>query len=206
MNSATRIQNSRQQLRKQLQQQRQELTEAEQKAASLLLVDNAMQQPEVAQANTIGLYFSFAAELNTAPLLQALLDAGKTVCLPVLHPFAQGHLLMLRYDPKRPLVNNKFSIPEPPLRCPDVVPLAQLDTLLVPLVGFDSTGNRLGMGGGFYDRTLAGWHAGHYPQLQVMGLAHDCQQVEQVPVQPWDVPLPAVITATRCWRFRHSSL
>ncbi|RUO24431.1 5-formyltetrahydrofolate cyclo-ligase [Aliidiomarina minuta] len=206
MNSATRIQNSRQQLREQLKQQRRALTEAEQKSASLQLVDTAMQQPEVAQAETIALYFSFAAELNTAPLLQALLDAGKKVCLPVLHPFAKGHLLMLRYDPQRPLINNKFAIPEPPLRCPDVVPFAQLDTLLVPLVGFDSQGNRLGMGGGFYDRTLAGWHAGRYPQLKVMGLAHDCQQAGHIPVQSWDVPLPAVITATRCWRFRHSSL
>lgn len=206
MNSAKHIQSSRQQLRKDLQLQRQGLSEAVQKSAALQLVDNAMQQPELAQANTVGLYFSFAAELNTGPLLQALLDAGKKVCLPVLHPFTKGHLLMLRYHPQRPLTNNKYSIPEPPLRCPDVVPLAEVDTLLVPLVGFDDKGNRLGMGGGFYDRTLAGWHAGNYPQLEVMGLAHDCQQAEHIPVQSWDVPLPAVITPTRCWRFRHSSL
>ena len=68
------------------------------------------------------------------------------------------------------------------------------------VVAFDAEGNRLGMGGGYYDRTLACWHE-HGLGPRPLGLAHDCQQVESVPQAQWDVPLPQIITPARCWRF-----
>lgn len=73
----------------------------------------------------------------------------------------------------------------------DVLPLAELDVLVTPLVAFDVSGQRLGMGGGFYDRTLQNWQ--QY-RLQPVGYAHDCQQVDSLPSEEWDIPLPAVIT------------
>ncbi len=70
--------------------------------------------------------------------------------------------------------------------------------LVTPLVAFDRAGQRLGMGGGFYDRTLQHWRDhGFFP----VGYAHDCQQVERLPVEEWDIPLPAVITPTQTWRW-----
>ncbi len=68
--------------------------------------------------------------------------------------------------------------------------------LITPLVAFDEYGQRLGMGGGFYDRTLQNWQ--HY-KMQPVGYAHDCQLVEKLPVEEWDIPLPAVVTPSKVW-------
>ncbi len=91
---------------------------------------------------------------------------------------------------------NRFGIIEPQLNCQQIVPLSTIDIICTPLVAFDQQGNRLGMGGGFYDRTLTQWHhqrLGPYP----IGLAHDCQEVDSVPTEHWDVPLPEILTPTR---------
>ncbi len=75
-----------------------------------------------------------------------------------------------------------------------------LDLLLLPLVGFDADGHRLGMGGGFYDRTLAALRpprCGQRPRL--VGIAHDCQRLIQIVPRPWDIPLDAVVTECRVY-------
>ncbi len=79
-----------------------------------------------------------------------------------------------------------------------MLPLSKLDVLITPLVAFDEQGQRLGMGGGFYDRTLQNWRD---IGLQPVGYAHDCQGVERLPVEEWDIPLPAVITPTKVWQW-----
>lgn len=91
---------------------------------------------------------------------------------------------------------NRLKIREPKLDVRDVLPLAELDVLVTPLVAFDVSGQRLGMGGGFYDRTLQNWQ--QY-RLQPVGYAHDCQQVDSLPSEQWDIPLPAVITPGKTW-------
>lgn len=196
------IAKERHRLRQQLKTRRQQLSPTEQAQAAQQIVTQLMRLDAVKQADCIAAYHSFGAELDTAPLLKALLASAKQVCLPVLHPFAPGHLLMLRYAHNTPMRMNAYGITEPVLDCRQVVPMAQIDCLLTPLVGFDDIGNRLGMGGGFYDRTLAGWSHGLYPELEVLGLAHDCQHVPHIPVAHWDVPLPAVVTPSKYWRFQ----
>ena len=76
-------------------------------------------------------------------------------------------------------------IAEPELDVQQVLPHSMLDIICTPLVAFDEAGNRLGMGGGYYDRTLACWHV-HQLGPRPLGLAHDCQQVESVPQAQWD--------------------
>lgn len=188
-------------LRRALRQRRQQLTADFQQQAAQQLVTQVLTHSDVQTAERIALYHSFGAELGTQPLMDALLAAGKKLCLPVLHPFAKGHLLMLNVEPHSEYQLNTFGIPEPPLDVRNVVRLSEIDCMLVPLVGFDLNGQRIGMGGGFYDRTLAGWAHGRYPNLHVLGLAHDCQQVDRIPTQPWDVALGGVITPTQSWRF-----
>jgi 5-formyltetrahydrofolate cyclo-ligase len=152
----------------------------------------------VTEARNIALFLSVDGELNTRPLIARLWHLKKTVCLPVLHPFSPGNLLFLRYSPDTPLLKNKLRIPEPPLDIRQVITLDQLDLMMVPLVAFDQHGQRLGMGGGFYDRTLQNWRQhGFLP----VGLAHDCQQVDSLPVAEWDVPLPAVMTPSKLWQW-----
>lgn len=149
-------------------------------------------------ARTVAVFLSFDGELDTRPLIDRLWRAGKQVVLPVLHPFSPGHLLFLHYRPESELVVNRLRITEPRLDVRDVLPLNQLDVLVTPLVAFDKQGQRLGMGGGFYDRTLQNWQQ---HGLQPVGYAHDCQLVTTLPSEEWDVPLPAVVTPSTLWEW-----
>jgi 5-formyltetrahydrofolate cyclo-ligase len=142
--------------------------------------------------NTVSLYFSGDGELDTTALFPALWQQGIQTCLPVLHPFTPGNLLFLHYRADSPMTLNRFGIPEPKLDARQIVLPSQLDVLLTPLVAFDTEGNRMGMGGGYYDRTLTNPHM----KALAVGYAHDCQQVETLPLAPWDKPLPVIITPT----------
>jgi len=107
-------------------------------------------------------------------------------------------LTFLRYQQETKLISNVYGILEPQLDVTSVCPLSQLDVVCTPLVAFDNSGARLGMGGGFYDRSLANWQQ---TQIYPLGLAHDCQLVDTVPVEGWDVPLPEIITPSKNHQF-----
>ncbi|WP_074012353.1 5-formyltetrahydrofolate cyclo-ligase [Candidatus Sodalis sp. SoCistrobi] len=195
----------RQSLRNQIRQRRRALSPQQQTAAARRVVSHVMNDPRIHSARTLAVFLSFDGELDTRPLIDALWTAGKLVYLPVLHPFTPGHLLFMRYTAATPLVLNRLRIREPQLDITTLLPLAGLDILFTPLVAFDSQGQRLGMGGGFYDRTLQHWRprAGFYP----IGLAHDCQQVaEPLPVEQWDIGLPEIITPSRHWRWHDAGV
>ncbi len=190
---------NRAQLRTEIRNRRQQLSAQAQQDAAIGLVRQLLPCAEVLAAQHIALYLSNDSEINTTALIQALWQAGKTLYLPILHPFCAGYLIFQRYQPTTPLLPNRFGIPEPKLNCAELLPVQQLDLIFTPLVAFDSLGQRLGMGGGFYDRTLSQLAANHHCRL--IGLAHDCQQVPQLPVEPWDQPLHAVATGSRLLRF-----
>ncbi|HAS15147.1 MAG TPA: 5-formyltetrahydrofolate cyclo-ligase, partial [Idiomarina abyssalis] len=179
------------------------LTAEQQSEAARLVADKLEQRlsNRVPQQTTVAVYKSFAGELPTSAIIQKLWQSGFNTVLPVLHPFAKGHLLFLHYAPDTPMTTNKYGIAEPELNVQNVVPLSSIQILLMPLVGFDSQGNRLGMGGGYYDRTLAQWHNGNRPNLSPIGLSYNEQQVEKIPVESWDIPLPEIITPAQHWRF-----
>ncbi len=181
----------RQEIRRLIRQRRRSLSIEQQTDMAQQAAARMMAYPPVVMAHSVALFLSFDGELDTRPLIDQLWRAGKRVYLPVLHPFSAGNLLFLRYHPQSELVVNRLKIQEPRLDVREVLPLAQLDVLIVPLVAFDAQGQRLGMGGGFYDRTLQHWQ--QY-RLQPVGYAHDCQQVDAIPVEEWDIPLPAVVT------------
>lgn len=193
---------SRQQLRRELLAARKALSAAEREDAARAVQSQLASLTELQKPCAIGSYYSVHAELPTHTLNHFLQQQGHQLALPVLHPVVHHHLLMLQVDEHSTWRHNDYAIPEPELQCHRIIPLQQLTILLVPLVGFDTEGNRLGMGGGFYDRTLAAWRNGRYPNLHPIGLAYDCQQVESLPVEAWDIPLPRVITPTKLWDFR----
>lgn len=198
----------RQMIRQQVRKLRKALSQQEQQQAAQMLVGQMLQLPQIINANHIALYLSNDAELDTSPLIQALWQAGKQVYLPILHPFAPGYLIFQRYQHDTPMKLNKFQIPEPILSCAQIMPVAQLDVVCTPLVAFDAKGNRLGMGGGFYDRTLSQLQPTAHPnkaefcptQPVFIGLAHQCQQVDQVPVEAWDIPLALIVTPKQIFR------
>lgn len=195
----------RQSLRNHIRLRRRALSPQQQTAAAQRVVSHVMNHPRIHSARTLAVFLSFDGELDTRPLIDALWAAGKQVYLPVLHPFTPGHLLFMRYTAATPLVLNRLRIREPQLDITTLLPLAGLDILFTPLVAFDIQGQRLGMGGGFYDRTLQHWRpqAGFYP----IGLAHNCQQVaEPLPVEQWDIGLPEIITPSRHWRWHDAGV
>lgn len=188
----------RQDIRTHVRHLRRGLSDQQQQEAAVLAAEHAMVFAPLQQAQNIAIFLSVDGELNTRPLIAQLWRAKKRVYLPVLHPFSPGQLLFLRYEPDTPLVISRLRIPEPPLDIRHLLPLSQLDLLFVPLVAFDSQGQRLGMGGGFYDRTLQNWQQhGFLP----VGLAHDCQHTDKLPAASWDIPLPAVITPSKLWQW-----
>ena len=144
------------------------------------------------RATRVGCYLANDGEPDLGPVMERLRDSAKRAYLPALKGQS---LAFLPYQHGAPLRPNRFGIAEPDLpwshRC---APLG-LDVVLMPLVGFDDDGNRLGMGGGFYDRCFAYlrrhkvWHR---PKL--VGVAFEFQRVAQLPAQVWDVPLAAVVT------------
>lgn len=188
----------RKQIRQHIRQQRRQLTPQQQQQAAQQVAKNFLDHPRLKKANNIALFLSFDGEIDTRPLIQQLWQLNKQIYLPVLHPFSKHNLLFLRYSPQSKLVKNHYKIDEPPLDVQSVLPINQLDIMIIPLVAFDLTGQRLGMGGGFYDRTLAHWQKnGFYP----IGLAHDCQLVEHLPAAHWDIPLPEIITPQKRWQW-----
>lgn len=191
---------SRTHLRLQIRQRRQSLSAFEQQTASQQLIHTFASLPEVAAAQRIALYLANDGELNTQPLIEWLWQQGKQVYLPVLHPFAKGHLLFLHYQAHTPMNKNRYGIAEPKLDQCLICPVRELDIIGTPLVAFDQSGQRLGMGGGYYDRTLAPWFKTQQGAMPI-GLAHDCQQVEQLPTASWDIPLRKIVTPSKVWQW-----
>ncbi|WP_194437466.1 5-formyltetrahydrofolate cyclo-ligase [Vibrio fluminensis] len=191
---------SRQEFRQQIRQLRRQLSPQFQLHSGIELVKQFSALPELATAQHIALYLSADGEVDTQPLIEWLWRQGKQVYLPVIHPFSKGHLLFLHYQADTEMVLNQYRILEPKLKQPLIQPLAKLDLICTPLVAFDSTGHRLGMGGGYYDRTLEAWFK-HGQGAKPIGLAHDCQHVSRLPIESWDVPLPKIVTPSRVWHW-----
>ena len=122
--------------------------------------------------------------------LQLRLSPALVYCLPILDD--ERHLRFAPWRPGDALVTNRYGIPEPDLSPASALPAADMAIVVLPLVGFDARGNRLGMGGGWYDRTLAFRTAGTPPVL--VGAAFAMQQLPALDAQPWDVRLDAVCT------------
>ena len=135
------------------------------------------------------------------PILEQAAASGKRCYLPVLHPFLHGRLLFCRWQPGERLWPNRFGILEPRSRRDHILPARRLDLVIVPLLGFDIACHRLGMGGGYYDRTFAFLNQRrHIRRPLLIGLAHELQLVDRLDPQPWDVQLDAVVTAQRIYR------
>lgn len=191
---------TRTQIRQLIRQRRGALSATEQRQAGLALLENIKQLTHIDNANTIAIYLSNDGEVDTQPTIEWLWQQGKQVVLPVLHPFSSGHLLFIHYTPHSPVCENKYGIIEPVLDQTQVCPIKYIDLIFTPLVAFDHHGQRLGMGGGYYDRTLKSWFENGKGAMPI-GLAHDCQQVEQLPYEHWDIPLPIFVTPSRIWHW-----
>ncbi len=183
----------RQALRKELRARRNSLNPTQQEAASAWALRHLMKSPKFLRAQHVALYIAADGELNPNLIAEQLWKMGKHCYLPVLHPRSEGQLWFVEYTPNTELKPNRFGIPEPDHRQERKFAPNLLDVVLLPLVGFDRRGGRLGMGGGFYDRTFA-FHKGKKTKPYLIGMAHSCQEVEMLETADWDIPLYAVVT------------
>jgi 5-formyltetrahydrofolate cyclo-ligase len=195
----------RQAIRTLVRARRQSLSIQQQHDDSMMLLSQLSNNTAVLNAQHIAIYLSNDGELSTKRFIQWCWQQRKSVYLPVVHPFSSGHLLFLRYSEATVMTVNRFGISEPKLNVNNIIHPSDLDIIFTPLVAFDSTGARLGMGGGFYDRTLANWHQRYKSNKLAkpfpIGLAHNCQQVEHIPSQHWDIPLPQLFTPSQHFIF-----
>ena len=147
--------------------------------------------PQLAGHGYVAGYWAIDGELPLHALLSGTLRF--VYCLPVLQSGRR-----LRFAPWRmgdPLVQNRYGIPEPDVAPASLLDPAALDVALVPLLGFNRQGVRLGTGGGYYDRSFAFLqHAPRPSQPRLIGLAYACQEVEGLTAEPWDVRLDAIVT------------
>ncbi len=182
-------------LRRELRQQRRALTAQQQRAAATALDRLVGRHPLFLRSQHIAIYLPNDGEMDLTPLLHRALTMGKQCYLPVLSPLYHNRLWFAPYHTGSKLSLNRFGIPEPDANYSQMRPAWALDLILTPLVAFDTQGNRLGMGGGFYDRTLAYLNRRqHWRKPRLLGTAHAFQQVAQLPCESWDIPLHGVVT------------
>lgn len=156
------------------------------------LFDRFLSLPEVERATTFFAFWGIPGrEPNTRLLIEKLLERGKVVGLPRMMPGRQ--MQVRRYDPHIPMVKAAFGIEEPSDACP-VIPKEDIDFVLTPAVAYDERGYRMGFGGGYYDRWLPGF------QGVTVGLCRDGVLQKQVPVEPHDAQVDAVVTESRVIR------
>lgn len=189
---------SRQQLRTQLRKARRALNPSQQRLAARGLYRQLAQHPLFRRARHIALYLPNDGEIDPRLLLRAAQRRGKKTYLPVLSAWPRTKMVFQQVRHGEKFRPNRFRIQEPHINAAKQRTIWALDLIFLPLVGFDDAGGRLGMGGGFYDRSLA-YQARRkaWQKPVLLGLAHECQKVERLAQASWDVPLQGTVTDKR---------
>jgi 5-formyltetrahydrofolate cyclo-ligase len=181
----------RQLARQYLRYQRRSLSVQQQRQASRQLAQQLQSLPAFQNAQHIALYWPQDGEINALNLR----SQKKHLYLPVIRKFPDNRLFFAEVTSKvskSRLAKNRFNIPEP--RQQKALHAKALDIILLPLTGFDKQGNRLGMGGGYYDRSLAFKQRLSGPRPLLIGIAHDVQELPNILPEKWDIPLNWIIT------------
>ena len=169
------------------------LSANDQKESAAAAANYLLQSAPFKESRFIASYLPFRGELDTQPLIKGIWKAGKIGYLPILIIGEGKTLEFARYDEGDVLEPNHLSILEPADSTRKIQP-EHLEMVILPLVAFDLQGNRLGTGGGYYDRTFAFMHAKPIKRPLLIGLSYSFQQVDLLPKDPWDVKLDAILT------------
>jgi 5-formyltetrahydrofolate cyclo-ligase len=177
-------------LRRELRARRRELPAAARIAAAEAVARRLLALPFAPTSGYVAGYWAMDGEL-ALHAWQLRLPPGLVYCLPVLHE--DGRLRFAPWRTGDPLVANRHGIPEPDLAPESLLEPEAMALVVAPLVGFDARGRRLGMGGGWYDRSFA-FRDRRPPPPWLVGAAFAAQRVDAIEQQPWDVPLDALCT------------
>ncbi len=193
---------NRNQLRKEMREQRRAVTPAEHLWAAYRLRANLKSVTAFRGAKRVGLYLQSDGEIDPALAMKWAWSVGKICYLPILSHWDDRPMSFGEVWPNTKFAPNKFGIPEPLSTRKELIKACKIDCLLMPLVAYDEQANRLGMGGGYYDRTLAfSLRHPYYRRPKLIGLAHHFQKVEQLPFASWDVPIDGIVTDLEVRRF-----
>lgn len=181
-------------LRRQLRASRKALPPRARAVAATRAAIRAIRLPEVRLARHIAVYLAVGSELDTGPLIAALRRRHVQLSVPVVEPRETGRMRMCALPRCRIVRTNRHGIAEPTrgwrVRTP-------IDLVLLPLLGFDARGHRLGSGSGYYDR----WLARQAPRAYRLGYAYQMQECTRLPADSWDQPMDAVCTEIHHRRF-----
>jgi 5-formyltetrahydrofolate cyclo-ligase len=161
--------------------------------ASARIAERVRAMPEVVAARTVMAFWSFGSEVDTAPMIAGLHEAGTRLALPRIHG---PELLAVAYAPGDPVAPARFGAMQPEGAA--IVGPEAVDVVLVPGVAFDRRGDRVGYGGGFYDRFLARTR----PGVPAIAIAFAAQVVESVPAGRADRRVDVVVTEAGVIRCR----
>jgi 5-formyltetrahydrofolate cyclo-ligase len=169
-----------------------------QQAAAAQVASRAWHLPALARAQRIALYVPIGSELDCTPIVTGAWRRGRSVYLPVV---TGKSLVFAPFEPDTLLAENRLRIPEPVVSPRHWKRARELQVVLAPLVAFDAAGCRLGMGGGFYDRTLHFLATRRFARRpHFIGLGYDFQRVASLPADCWDVHLDWIITDSATYR------
>lgn len=147
----------------------------------------------------IAFYMPHDGEVCCLRLLEHAWQFGCDCYLPSLDREKANHLVFIRHTKEAPLITNQYGIKEPVYQASESCSPMELDLVFMPLVAFDHYGHRLGMGGGYYDRTFYFKQALANKKPLLFGLAYDFQRVDCIQPQPWDVHLDTIMTEKKLY-------
>jgi len=181
--------------RQKIRQQRRSLDDRSRAIAAVQLTKNILTSRAFRCSQRIACYLPNDGEIDPTAVIEHVWALGKECYLPVLNPLGHNRLEFALFTELTPLKLNCFGIAEPDVHPRYWISPMQLDLVLAPLVAFDKQGNRMGMGGGYYDRSFAFLrHRKHWKKPHLVGIGYDFQQVDSLKAQKHDVPLDSVIT------------
>ena len=183
--------NAHSRLRKSALQARRSLSDDKRDVASTIICDRIIHSREFLSSNTIACYLPLYDEVDPTRIIERAWCAKKRVFVPVTD--SRGKMIFRQLTPDTDLEQNQFGIWEPV--GDSSTSAKQLDLVVTPLVAFDKKMNRIGMGGGYYDRCFQFLkHRRNWLRPKLLGVAFNCQEVEEIAPNPWDVPLYRVVT------------
>ncbi len=188
---------SRRALRAEMRRRRRAISEPERARMAKAVARHLGASLRVRRARRVACYLSNDGEMDLGPVMDFLRGIGRQVLLPALRG---NQLWFFPYDRHTPLALNRFGIPEPDVAAHTRCRPRDLDLVLVPLVAFDESGNRLGMGGGYYDRAFSYLrNRAFWKKPLLLGVAYEFQRLETLAAHRWDIPLQGVATEKRLW-------
>ena len=186
---------SKKKIRVEMRERRRLLPLEERSIAAKALARNLLQLLGARRAGRIAGYIANDGEIDPFLAFLECLRRGYQCFLPVLFPGQKPHVRFANYSNSSRFRLNKYRIPEPDVAQQYCLNASQLEWVFLPLVAFDEVGNRLGMGGGYYDSALVlSRHRKHWRSPRLIGLAYEFQRVDQMLTDEWDIPLHGVLT------------